>query len=217
MLRVAGGAKTHARTGSGWPWCCAAGSAVTADRRIAIVPAMAARRGRWLAWAEDPEHRRRVALLRAAPVFTGLPRRLLGRLAVRFVEKGYAAGDLVFREGDPGKALFVVLEGAVAITRATSDGDRLLRAVGPGGCFGEMALIDDFPRSASAAITAPSRLLILYKTDFDALIEGQPRIALVTLQNLLRILVTYVRNAPPPVGEGEAGAEHGLARTDAGR
>ena len=97
---------------------------MTADRRVAIVPAMAARRGRWLAWAQDPEHRRRVALLRASPVFAGLPRRLLGRLAVRFVEKGYAPGDLVFREGDPGKALFVILEGAVSISRATAGGDR---------------------------------------------------------------------------------------------
>ncbi len=158
---------------------------------------MAGRGWRWAHWARDPEHRHRVALLHGAPVFTGLPRRLLGRLATRFFEKGYAAGELVFREGDPGKALFVVLEGAVGISRAAPDGEQIIRALGPGACFGEMALIDDFPCSATARITAPSRLLILYKSDFDALIEGDPRIALVTLRNLLRMLAAYVRTSAP--------------------
>ena len=174
-------------------------------------------RTRWLKWAEDPQHRRRVSLLRAAPVFAGLPRRLLGRLAVRFVEKAYSPGDLVFREGDPGKALFVVLEGAVSISRATAGGERILRALEPGACFGEMALIDDFPRSASAGVTAPTRLLILYKSDFDALVAGQPRIALVTLQNLVRILATYIRSAPPAITLEHSGAGDGRTGTEAGR
>ncbi len=173
-------------------------------------------RWRWARWARDPEHRRRVALLHGAPVFTGLPRRLLGRLATRFFEKGYAPGELVFREGDPGRALFVVLEGAVAISRAVPDGEQVVRTLGPGACFGEMALIDDFPRSATVRITAPSRLLILYKSDFDALIEGDPRIALVTFRNLLRMLDAYVRASAPvaqpasgvdPPGSGDGAAD----------
>ncbi len=188
---------------------------VTAPGPVAIVPAMAGHGWRWAHWARDPEHRRRVALLHGAPVFTGLPRRLLGRLATRFFEKGYVPGELVFCEGDPGKALFVVLQGAVAISRAVPDGEQVIRALGPGACFGEMALIDDFPRSATARIRAPSRLLVLYKSDFDALIEGDPRIGLVTLRNLLRMLATYVRTTPPvaqpatglePPGPGDGAA-----------
>lgn len=178
---------------------------------------MKGRPWRWLTWARDPEHRRRLVLLRGAPVFAGLPRRLLSRLAVRFFEKTYAAGDVVFHEGEPGKALFLVLEGAVTISRNGPEGERILRSMGPGACFGEMALIDDFPRSATVRVTAPSRLLILYKSDFDALVEGHPRIALVTLRNLLHILAMYVRAATPPpqpeavtqpaaAGEGAPGA-----------
>jgi CRP/FNR family cyclic AMP-dependent transcriptional regulator len=158
---------------------------------------MKGRPRRWLTWTRDPEHRRRLLLLRGAPVFAGLPRRFLSRLAVRFFEKSYAAGDVVFHEGEPGKALFVVLEGAVRISRLGGEGERILRSMGPGACFGEMALIDDFPRSATARVTAPSSLLILYKSDFDALVEGHPRIALVTLRNLLHILAMYVRAATP--------------------
>ncbi|MBI3456505.1 MAG: cyclic nucleotide-binding domain-containing protein [Candidatus Rokubacteria bacterium] len=157
--------------------------------------------GRWLAWARDPEQMRRVALLERAPLFAGLPPRLLGRLAARFFEKAYGAGEAVFHEGEPGKGLFVVLEGAVAITRATPDGDQVLSTLGPGACFGELALIDDSPRSASARVTAPSRLLILYKSDFDALVEGSRRIGLVVMRTLLRTLAAYARRSPMPLAD----------------
>jgi CRP/FNR family cyclic AMP-dependent transcriptional regulator len=163
---------------------------------------------RFLEWTRDPEHRRRLVVLRGASVFAGLPRRFLARLAVRFFEKAYTPGDVVFHEGEPGKALFVVLEGTVIISRAGPDGEQTLRTMGPGACFGEMALIDDFPRSATARIAAPARLLILYKSDFDALVDGHPRIALVTLRNLLHTLAMYVRTAPiaPPDTVGQPAA-----------
>jgi CRP/FNR family cyclic AMP-dependent transcriptional regulator len=162
---------------------------------------MTRRRLGWLRWVRDPEQERRVALLAEAPLFAGLPRRLLGRLCARCFEKAYAAGEVVFLEGDPGKALFVVLEGAVAITRAAPAGEQILRTLGPGTCFGELALIDDFPRSASARVVAPSRLLILYKSDFDALVEGSRGIAVVTMRNLLRALAMYARGPEPPLPE----------------
>ena len=87
-------------------------------------------------------------------------------------------------EGDPGRALFVVVEGSVEITRATTQGPYVLNTLGPGDAFGELALIDDFPRSATARVATPGRLLILYKSDFDALMEGNARIAVVVMRNL---------------------------------
>ena len=151
---------------------------------------------RWLAWAADPEQLRRAPFLARAPLFAGLPRRLLARLATRFLEKVYHPGEVVFQEGDPGRALFVVVEGAVEITRATAQGPYVLNTLGPGDAFGELALIDDFPRSATARVATPGRLLILYKSDFDALMEGNSRIALVVLRNLSRRLAIYARRKP---------------------
>ena len=79
----------------------------------AIVRAMSERPlPRWLAWAADPEQLRRAPFLARSPLFAGLPRRLLARLATRFLEKIYHPGEVVFEEGDPGRALFVVVEGA---------------------------------------------------------------------------------------------------------
>lgn len=161
--------------------------------------------GRWLAWARDPEQVRRADLLRRAPLFADLPRRLFGRLAARFFEKAYEADEVVFHQGDPGKALFVVVEGAVAITQATAQGDHVLITLGPGDCFGELALIDDFPRSASARVTLPTRLLILYKTDFDGLVEGNRGIAVVVMRNLLRALAMYARRGVVPLPDGADG------------
>jgi CRP/FNR family cyclic AMP-dependent transcriptional regulator len=162
---------------------------------------------RWLAWAADPEQLRRTPFLAHSPLFAGLPRRLLARLATRFFEKVYHPGEVVFEEGDPGRALFVVVEGAVEITRATAQGPYVLNTLGPGAAFGELALIDDSPRSATARVATPGRLLILYKTDFDALIEGDTRIAVVVMRNLSRMLAVYARRNPVLATEPGPGPE----------
>ena len=169
---------------------------------------------RWFEWTRDPEHVRRVVLLEQTPVFAGLPRRLLGRVAVKLFEKAYAPGEVVFREGDPGKGLFVVLEGGVAITRATPDGDRLLISLGPGASFGELAVIDDLPRSATARVSVPSRLLILYRSHFEGLVEGDRGIALVIMRNLLRTLAGYVRVANSSAPDRTEGAPEGAPAGD---
>jgi CRP/FNR family transcriptional regulator, cyclic AMP receptor protein len=165
---------------------------MTGPRRIAIVRAMLAG---WLSWARDTEHARRVGILARTPVFAGLPRRLLARLAVQLFEKAYAPGEAVFSEGDPGKGLFVVLDGEIEVIRDVGQGPQRIVAFGPGTAFGELALIDDLPRSASAVATMPTRLLILYRSHFEDLVAGDRAIALVVAKNLLRLLAGYVRAA----------------------
>ena len=59
-----------------------------------------------------------------------------------------------------------------------------------------MALIDDLPRSATARVTQPTRLLILYRTHFESLVEGDRAVALAITRNLLRMLASYVRSFP---------------------
>jgi CRP/FNR family transcriptional regulator, cyclic AMP receptor protein len=156
---------------------------------------------RWLAWAMDREQARRAPFLAHSPLFAGLPRRMLGRLATRFLEKAYHAGEVVFHEGDPGRALFVVVEGTVEIIQATPRGEHVVRTLGAGDAFGELALIDESQRSGSARVAEPGRLLILYKSDFDALMDGEARIALVVLRNLSRVLAAYARRNPVVVTE----------------
>ena len=139
------------------------------------------------------------------------------------LREGLSPGRGRLRGGRSGRALFVVVEGAVEITRATAQGPDALNTLGPGDAFGELALIDDFPRSATARVATPGRLVILYKSDFDALIEGNARIALVVLRNLSRRLAIYVRRNPvlttePRPGEGRPAASRaGFLRGAASR
>lgn len=160
----------------------------------------------WLAWAMDPEQARRVPFLAGSSLFAGLPRRLLARLSTRFLEKAYEPGDVVFSQGDPGRALFVVVDGTIEITQATPRGDLVVAELGAGAAFGELALVDDYPRSGSARVATAARLLILYKSDFDALMEGEARIAMIVMRNLSRQLATYVRRYPASGVAGGAGS-----------
>jgi CRP/FNR family cyclic AMP-dependent transcriptional regulator len=175
---------------------------VTRAEPVGIVPAMTGALPRWLGWIRDPGHGQRVAILERTPVFAGLPRRLLGRLAVRLFEKAYAPGEVVFRQGDPGKGLFIVVDGSVDVVRETPAGELRLASFGPGTSFGELALIDDLPRSATVRVTEPARLLILYRTHFEALVEGDRAVALVVMRNLLRTLASYIRGANGPSQPG---------------
>ena len=171
----------------------------------------------WPVWTIDLEQLRRLQLLEKVPLFAGLSRRQLGKLLVKLFEKEYEPNETIFLEGEPGKALFVVLDGRVSIWRADHGGEHRLATLGPEGYFGELALIDELPRSATARADEHSALLILYKSHFDDLIEGHSKIAIAVMGNLLKTLAGYVRAAhaaaasqsastlPPSVAEPEQG------------
>lgn len=149
-------------------------------------------------WREhiiDREQLRRLQLLKDVPLFAGLSHRQLGKLLVKLFEKEYPLGETIFMQGEPGKALFIVLSGKILIFRSSQQGEEQLATLTAGGYFGELALIDDHPRSATVRAAESSVLLILYKSDFDDLIEGHKTIAIKVMANLLKALAGYVRAA----------------------
>jgi len=149
----------------------------------------------WREWATDREQLRRLHLLEKVSLFAGLSRRQLGKLLVKLFQKEYEPGETIFPEGEPGKALFIVLDGRVSIIHVGHGGEERVATLAPGAYFGELALIDDLPRAASARADEHSALLILYKSHFDDLIEGHSTIAIRVMGNLLRALAGYVRTA----------------------
>ena len=88
-----------------------------------------------------------------------------------------------------------MLDGKVSISRADGGGEDRLATLAAGAYFGELALIDDLPRTATARADEHSALLILYKSHFDDLIEGHSTIAIRVMGNLLKALAGYVRAA----------------------
>ncbi|HEY7168040.1 MAG TPA: cyclic nucleotide-binding domain-containing protein [Candidatus Binatia bacterium] len=162
----------------------------------------------------DKEQLQRLELLENVSLFHGLSQRQLGKLLVKLFEKEYAPGEIIFRQGDAGKAVFIVFAGSVLIVRSTHHGEEELANIKPGGYFGELALIDDQPRSATARTAEGTVLLILYKSDFDDLIEGQRVIAIHVMGNLLKALAGYVRSSrhtsDPAIVEGSVPARKRL-------
>src|SRR5690349_20218286 len=142
----------------------------------------------------DKEQLRRLELLESVSLLDGLSQKQLGKLLVKLFEKEYAPDEVIFRQNEPGKALFIVFAGSVLIVRTSHHGEEELATITPGGYFGELALLDDQPRSATARTAEGAVLLILYKSDFDDLIEGQRIIAIHVMGNLLKALAGYVRN-----------------------
>jgi CRP/FNR family transcriptional regulator, cyclic AMP receptor protein len=91
--------------------------------------------------------------------------------------KEFPVGTVIFREGDPGNEMFVIQSGKVKITKKARDVETVLVTLGPGAFFGEMAIINQKPRSASAIVEEDAKLLVIGPKTFDAMIRGNSEIA----------------------------------------
>lgn len=131
------------------------------------------------------------------PLFTGMGKKLLRKLLIDLIEKKYTAGDIIFHEGESGKAVYVVLDGSVKIIKKSNSESKTLAVLGPGSHFGELSLIGQCSRFATAVAEKDSILLIMYKSYFDDLIRGNSAISSRILLNLAEILSKYIQREQP--------------------
>ena len=104
-------------------------------------------------------------------------------------ERSFTVGQEVFREGDPGDGVFVVREGRVEISgQVNPNGRQAFSLIGPGGVFGEMAVIEQLPRSACATATQPTTAYFLPRAEMLSLVERSPKLASALLQLISRRL-----------------------------
>jgi len=96
----------------------------------------------------------------------------------------YTDGETIFREGDPGDVMCVVQFGKVDITKRTAAGETTIATLGQGDIFGEMALFDKQPRSATAVASGEARVLSVDKRKFFTAISRDPTIAFRLLQSM---------------------------------
>ena len=124
-------------------------------------------------------------LMRETPLLARLDDGDLAALAACGQERAFAAGATIFHEGDPGDALYVVMDGRVRISLLSQDGDELtLALMERGDCFGELALFDGGRRSATAVAMTPARTFVVTRADFAAWIAVRPSAALALLETL---------------------------------
>jgi CRP/FNR family transcriptional regulator len=125
-----------------------------------------------------------VEALQRVSLLASVERRELERLARLFRERTFPEGSTVTVEGDPGVGFFVIVDGSAEV----SVGGELRGALGPGDSFGEMALIDEGPRSATVVAATDLRCLGLSAWDFKPFVEEHPPVAWSMMQALARRL-----------------------------
>jgi CRP/FNR family cyclic AMP-dependent transcriptional regulator len=127
--------------------------------------------------------------LATIPLFSGLPEEELERFAELTRERSYPKGSVILFQDDPGDSLFVLRAGRVKVVLIGEDGrEVILGVLEPGAHFGELALIDDQPRSAHVIAMEDAQLLILRREDFRRRVEANPTVAWALLSELSRRL-----------------------------
>ncbi|MCL6480242.1 MAG: cyclic nucleotide-binding domain-containing protein [Firmicutes bacterium] len=147
----------------------------------------------------------RVLFLKNVPLFKFLSLDDLLIVDQALVQKEYLAGEVIFREGQPGSDLCIITAGRVEIRKHVHPREHVLAELGPGECFGEMALFDDAPRSATAVAVSDATLLTLERSRFLSLTAQRPEIAL----EVCKVLSLRLREANEQLGK--LAAEAGLA------
>jgi len=124
-------------------------------------------------------------VLRSVPLFAQVPEGDLRALAQLVRERTYPRGSLILTQGDPGEALFLIRSGQVKVSVLAEDGrEVILSVLGPASFFGEMALVDDEPRSAHVIAMEDTVLLQLRRDDFRARLRSSPELAISLLREL---------------------------------
>jgi CRP/FNR family cyclic AMP-dependent transcriptional regulator len=114
----------------------------------------------------------KVELIKGVPLFADCSRGELEQIAQIADEIDLAEGKELTRLSEPGREFFVLLEGEAEVSR---DGETL-NELGPGDFFGEIALVEDTPRTATVTATTPVRVLVITDRSFRRLLEEQPEI-----------------------------------------
>ena len=136
-----------------------------------------------------------IEILAQIDLFSGLPQGHLRRVVDIGVEEQYRTGATIFPEGGPGDKFYLIVEGAVRISRFVPGmGEEALAVVRAGNYFGEMSLIDDAPRSATAVCHERCRLFVVHRRDLEDLLFVDRDLAYELLWNWVRTLSRRLRS-----------------------
>jgi serine/threonine protein phosphatase PrpC len=139
--------------------------------------------------ARSQELNRKVEVLKQMPLFRHLTYKEILRVLSLTEVKDFSVGDEIITEDEPGSELFILLSGKVRLHKEGA----LVTYLGQGAHMGEMALVDNGPRSVSATAEEPSRALVLRRRDFNDLIRNYPRMSVKLLWSFVQVLGQRLR------------------------
>jgi CRP-like cAMP-binding protein len=142
---------------------------------------------------DDPAQGQLLHILSQVPIFSELNRRELKRLIPVIHQRYYTQGERIFQIGHPGAAMFVIQSGRINISIPSQDDDLILASLESGAFMGELALLDDSPRSATAIAVEDTVTLALFRSDLDKLIETEVLMGSKILKALAKIIGQRLR------------------------
>ncbi|MBW7996533.1 MAG: cyclic nucleotide-binding domain-containing protein [Candidatus Glassbacteria bacterium] len=143
---------------------------------------------------EETNERSVAAVLRRIPVFTSLSKTEMRQVEKIVYLRNYHEGEVIFVEGEPGAGMYVIDSGKIRICLGpNTDEDHEIAMLENGDFFGDLALIDDHPRSATAVAVTPTRLIGFFRSELISIISRSPRLGVKLQQNMMQILVRRLR------------------------
>lgn len=144
-----------------------------------------------------PDLFERILMIKRSMVFSDVPTDNLRVVANELKEEGFVAGERVFDIHEQGDHMYIIESGAIGISIHPKPTVKdFIAVLGPGECFGEMGMLDDLPRSATAHVLEDTRCLMLEKERLHALIIRYPELAL----GILRSMSLRLREANEKIG-----------------
>lgn len=125
------------------------------------------------------------------PIFNDLKPKELKEIKRLIHERQYKQNEPIFKKQAPAEGMYVIVDGSVTIS--DPDTDTVFAKLGPGNFFGELALLDEEPRSATAIANAPSTLVGFFRTDLLTLMHRSPELGNKILMNLSQVLGERLR------------------------
>jgi CRP/FNR family transcriptional regulator, cyclic AMP receptor protein len=157
----------------------------------------------------------RIQLLQQMPIFGAIDDAALQFLLDPVASISVARGDYFFRESDPADGMYVLESGRVSIVKEWDGRALLLRELEAGDCFGEMALLDLFPRSASVRSEADCRAFVLTPADLYRLYEHDAKTFALIQMNVGREMSRRLRHADDQLFRATVGDKHATPLTTA--
>ena len=135
------------------------------------------------------------SILKKIPLFEGLNSPQLDKVAAITTERIIEASEKIFKEGDKGDEFFIITEGRVRISKHIPGvGEEAMTVLEPGTYFGEMALVDDTPRSADAIAHSRCKVRVIKREELDGLMFTDKDIAYTLLWTFVRTLAVRLRD-----------------------
>jgi CRP-like cAMP-binding protein len=134
-----------------------------------------------------------IPVLRTVPLFEGLDFRDLKKIELIVHERTFMPDEVVFHERQPGTGMYIIKKGLIKLTKTANGGKTEIAELGEGEFFGEMSLLEDYPRSAQATAVVKTELLGIFRPDLFDLIERNPRLGSKLLLKLSQRLANRLR------------------------